>query len=137
MDGLSDTMTDEEFETYVTGLGYTASQTRVTKTTYDELITDYLYDESRKPGEISMISIDNTYYIVRFASLDEETYQEAMVKNKLWNDYYESIANANEITVDADLLKYANTDLTFHNNSTDTGTDSLPMDEATPEDAAG
>ena len=130
-DGLDDAMTDEEFETYVTGLGYSASKTRVAKTSYDETINAFLFDESRKDGEISVIYTDTTYYVVRFASLDEETYRDAMVKSTLWNNFYNALKEKNEMTVDDALLKFAHTDLTFYSSSSNTN------EEATPEDAAG
>ena len=108
-------MSDEEFSSAVTALSYSGSTTSVTRTYSLEEIRRFLFDENRKPGDLlTSFETDTTYYVVRYASTNEETYRDTLVKNELWSKYYEGIATANEITVDEELLKNAYTDLTFN-----------------------
>ena len=106
-------MTDEEFETAVTALGYSASTNALTRTYSNEEIRDYLFDESRKAGDLTTIETDTTYYIVRYASAAEETYRDTLVKNSMRNTFYKGIVEANKIEIDEDVLVNAKTDLTF------------------------
>ncbi len=113
-------MSDEDFSKAVTALSYSDSTTSVSRTYSLEEIRDFLFDENRKEGDLlTSYENDTAYYLVRYASTDDETYRDTMVKNKLWNTYYEGIATANEIKVDEELLKHANTDLTFHKSNTE------------------
>ena len=108
-------MSDEEFSTAVTALSYSGSTTSVTKSYSLEEIRSFLFDESRKAGDLlTTYESDSAYYLVRFSSAAEDTYRDSMVKSNPWNDLYEEIATANEITVDEELLKHAYTDLTFN-----------------------
>ena len=117
---IKDGMTDEEFSTAVSALGYSASTSAITKTYSLEEIRDFLFDENRKAGDLlTTFESETTYYVVRYVSTDEETYRDVMVKSDLWDKFYDSIANANEIQIDEDLLKHAYTDLTFNTSSSE------------------
>lgn len=115
---IKDGMTDEEFSEAVSALGYTASTNSVSHTYSMEEIREWLFDESRKAGDIfTAYENDSDYYVIRYVSTDEETYRDKMIKNTLWNEEYESIISGNEIVIDEDLLKYAYTDLMFRDTS--------------------
>ncbi len=111
---VEDGMSDEAFSEAVSALGYTANNTSVTRTYSMEEIREWLYDSARKPGDILSYETDTNYYLVRFVSTEEESYRDTLVKNDLWSKYYEELANVNEITIDEELMKHANTDLTFN-----------------------
>ncbi len=132
--GLDESMTDEAFETYVQEQGFDASVNRASKGTYDDVVTDFLFDENRKAGDFTSLTTDSTYYVVRFASQADETYQAVLCKNTLWSEFYNSIIEANELTVDEEMMKYANTDLTFYQNES---SNAAGNEDATPEDIAG
>ena len=74
MAAIKEGMTDDEFSTAVTALGYSASSNTLTRTYSNEEIRNYLFDESRKAGDLTTIETDTTYYIVRYVSAAEETY---------------------------------------------------------------
>lgn len=112
-------MSDEDFSAAVTKLSYSGSATSVTKNYTVEEIRDYLFDESRKAGDLKSFETDTTYYVVRYVSTEEESYRDTLVKNALWSDYYEAIVEANAIQINEDLLKHANTDLTFNANTSE------------------
>ena len=115
---IEDGMTDEAFGNAVTALGYSASTTSIAHAYSIEEIKDFLFDAGRKPGDLlTTYETDTTYYVVRFASTNEVTYRDSLVKSKLWNDYYEGIAHTNKIVLDEELLKNAVTDLTFNSSS--------------------
>ena len=116
---LKEGMSDEDFNKTVTDLGYSASADAYTRTYPMKEIREWLYAEGRKAGDLlTSYETDTAYYVVRFVSTEEESYRDIMVKNHLWQEYYESIATAKEITVDEELLKNAFTDLTFNANNT-------------------
>lgn len=111
-------MTDEAFSEAVTALGYTVSTSSVNHNYAIDEIRTWLYDESRKAGDVlTTYETDTTYYVVRYVSTDEETYRDALVKDTLWSEKTEAIAAANEIQIVEDMLQYANTDLTFNSTS--------------------
>lgn len=117
-------MSDEDFNKTVTDLnqGYSTSVNPITRTYSMKEIREWLYEEGRKAGDLlTSYETDTAYYLVRFVSTEEETYRDTMVKNHLWNDYYDSIAKAKEYTVDQELLKNAFTDLSFQSNSSSEG----------------
>ena len=113
MAAIKEGMTDDEFSTAVTALGYSASSNTLTRTYSNEEIRNYLFDESRKAGDLTTIETDTTYYIVRYVSAAEETYRDSLVKNSMWNDLYNGIVGQNKAEIDEEVLKNANTDLTF------------------------
>lgn len=114
---VKDGMTDEEFNTAVTALGYSGDTSAYTRTYSIEQIRDFLFDESRKAGDVTTVETDTIYYVVRYASVAEDTYRDTMVKNTLWSEFYKAIATANTIEVDEEMLKNAYTDLTFNASS--------------------
>ena len=118
LNAVKDGMTDEEFSEAASALGYTVSSTSVTHTYSIEEIRTWLYDASRKAGDLfSEYSTDTTYYVVRYVSTDEETYRDSLIKDSLWSEKTEAIASAQEITFVDDMMQYANTDLTFNDTS--------------------
>ncbi|MBR7010540.1 MAG: hypothetical protein IKI02_06495 [Oscillospiraceae bacterium] len=117
-------MSDEDFNKTVTDLnqGYSTNVNPITRTYSMKEIREWLYAEGRKAGDLlTSYETDTAYYLVRFVSTEEETYRDTLVKNHLWNDYYDSIAKAKEYTVDQELLKNAFTDLSFQSNTNDQG----------------
>ena len=57
--------------------------------------------------------------MARYVSTEEDSYRDTLVKNALWSEFYSGIAEANKIEVNEDLLKHANTDLTFNANTSE------------------
>ncbi len=115
---VKDGMSDEDFNKAASDLGYTVTTNSITRTYSMEEIREFLYDSNRKAGDLlTTYENDTAYYVVRYVSTDEATYRDTMVKNALWSEKYQSIATAKEITVNEDLLRYANTDLSFTDNS--------------------
>ena len=113
-EAVSDGMTDEEFNTAVTALGYSGVANPVYNTYSDQEIRDYLYNSDRKAGDLLAIETDTAYVLARYAALEETTYRDTLVKNRLWNDFYNSIVSSSEIQIVEDMMQYANTDLTFN-----------------------
>ena len=98
--------------------------TGITKDYSIEEIRNFLFDENRKPGDLlTTYESATAYYIVRYVSTEEKTYRDQMVESTLWNKYYTDIASKNEVTVDEELMKHANTNLIF-NASSSTGSES-------------
>lgn len=108
-------MSDEDFSKAVTALEYSGSTTAYARSYSNETIRDFLFDESRKDGDLlTDYEDDNYYYVVRYASKEEQSYRDLLVTSSLWTKFYEEISSVNEITVDEELLKNANTDLVFN-----------------------
>ena len=108
-------MSDEDFSKAVTALEYSGSTTAYARSYSNETIRDFLFDESRKDGDLlTDYEDDNYYYVVRYASKEEQSYRDLLVTSSLWSKFYEELSSVNEITVDEELLKNANTDLTFN-----------------------
>lgn len=108
-------MSDEDFSKAVTALEYSGSTTAYARSYSNETIRDFLFDESRKDGDLlTDYEDDNYYYVVRYASKEEKSYRDVLVTSSLWSKFYEELSSVNEITVDEELLKNANTDLTFN-----------------------
>ena len=115
---IHDGMTDEEFSLAVSALGYSAGTNSVSKTYSIEEIRDFLFDSSRESGDLyTAYETDTAYYIVRFVSLEEETYRDQMVKSALWTKYYSDITTANDLQYDTNLMQHANTNLIFNANN--------------------
>ena len=109
---IHDGMTDEEYSAAVSALGYTVGTNSITKTYSIQEILDFVYDADRKPGDLyTAYENDNAYYVVRFNSLEEKTYRDQLVESAMWTKYYSDISSANELTVDEELMKHANTNL--------------------------
>ena len=107
-------MTDEEFVTAVTELGFTNVQpSSVTKTYSNDQIRDYLFDAKRKAGDLTTIETDGSYYVVRYASAAEENYRDTLLKNSMLNKKFDEITSAKTVEIVEDMMKYAHTDLTF------------------------
>lgn len=116
---VEDGMSDEAFAEAVSALGYTVSNTAVSKTYSNEDIRSWLYEDGRKAGDLNTgIETDTAYYVVRYVGTEEDSYRDVMVKDHLWNHLTESISTAKEITIVDDMLQYANTDLVFQSNNT-------------------
>ena len=114
---IHDGMTDAEFSTAVSALGYNVGTNTITKDYSIEEIRDFLFDAERKSGDLfTSYETATAYYIVRYASTEEKTYRDQMVESALWSKYYSDIASKNDVTVNEDLMKYANTNLTFNSN---------------------
>ena len=121
---IHDGMTNDEFSQAVTAQGYTVGTNSITKDYSIEEIRNFLFDENRKPGDLlTTYESATAYYIVRYVSTEEKTYRDQMVESTLWNKYYTDIASKNEVTVDEELMKHANTNLIF-NASSSTGSES-------------
>ena len=119
---IHDGMTDEEFKKAVEGLGLTINNSTLTRTYSIKEIREFLYDSSRKAGDLlTSYEDDTTYYVARYVSRAEETYRDQMVKSTLWNEYYSNLSSANKLTVDANMMQYANTDLVFYQNTQSSG----------------
>ncbi len=117
---IHDGMTDEEFNTAVTALGYSASPMSISRNYSVEEIRSFLYDDSRKAGDLlTTYENDTNYYVVRFASREEELYRNQTISNVLLNEKYNEIISKDEVKVDENMMQYANTDLTFYNNSSE------------------
>ena len=113
-------MTDEAFNEAVTALGYTVNNSSVTHTYSIEEIRTWLYDASRKAGDVlTSYETDTTYYVVRYVSTDEETYRDSLIKDSLWTEKTDAMATLNEIKFVEDMMQYANTDLTFNSTSSE------------------
>ena len=119
LEAVKEGMSDEDFAEAVTKLSYSSSTTSVTKSYTVEEIRDYLFDESRKAGDLKSFETDTAYYVARYVSTEEDSYRDTLVKNALWSEFYSGIAEANKIEVNEDLLKHANTDLTFNANTSE------------------
>ena len=118
LEAVKSGMSDEDFNTAVTALGYTANESTISRTYSIQEIRDFLFDSSRQDGDLlTTYENENAYYVVRYVSTEEDTYRDLLVRGTLWNAYYEEIANAKEMTVDEDLLAHASTDLTFTSNT--------------------
>lgn len=114
---IHDGMTDAEFSTAVSALGYNVGTNTITKDYSIEEIRDFLFDAERKSGDLfTSYETATAYYIVRYASTEEKTYRDQMVESALWSKYYSDIASKNDVTVNEDLMKHANTNLTFNSN---------------------
>lgn len=115
---IHDGMTDEEFTTAVTALGYSSSPINISRNYSIEEIRSFLYDDSRKPGDLlTTYENDTSYYVVRFVSQEEEIYRNQMISNDLLNAKYEEIISKDELKVDEALMQHANTDVTFTSNT--------------------
>ena len=111
---IKDGMSDEDFNKAVTDLKYQVSTTSVTHSYSVQEIKDWLYDAARKPGDLlTSYENDTTYYVVRYVSTDTESYRDDLIKQDLWSKMTTAIAEANTIVLDEELLKHANTDLSF------------------------
>ena len=118
-------MSDDAFAEAVSALGYSATVTPISKTYSNEEIRSWLYEEGRKEGDVTTeIENDTTYYVVRYVGTEEDSYRDVMVKDSLWNELTESISTAKEITIVDDMLQYANTDLVFQSNNSDSESES-------------
>jgi hypothetical protein len=115
---IRDGMTNEEFQKAVGDLGLTVNNSTITRTYSIKEIREFLYDSSRKAGDLlTSYEDDTTYYVVRYVSTAEETYRDQLVKSTLWEEYYSKLTSANKLTTDADLMQYASTDLAFSSSS--------------------
>ena len=114
MDGVKDGMSDEEYETYVTGFGYTADKTEVSKGVQIDGLEEWLYDDARKAGDTKSFEAEDTYYVVRYIDKAEHTYRQELVRTVMYNEMYNALIAANKLVVDTDALRYANTDRTLY-----------------------
>lgn len=117
-EGLKPEMTDEEFAAYVKEQYKEVSSTVVDKSDYPAEVNDYLFAADRKAGDYETITTEDTYYVVRYVSTNEDTYRNEIVKSALYNKMYEELMATATIDVDKKVLdKYGHTDLTFHTSA--------------------
>ena len=119
-EGLKDGMTDEEFETYVKDLKYSANVRTMDKYSSIDEINEWLFDPARKAGDTETFETEDTYYLVRYSSAQEMTYRNELVKNSLLQKLYSEISTQNELklVMDIETIKEkANTNLTFRGNT--------------------
>ena len=119
-EGLKDGMTDEEFETYVKDLKYSANVRTMDKYSSIDEINEWLFDPARKAGDTETFETEDTYYLVRFSSVQEMTYRNELVKYSLLKKLTSEISNQNELklVMDVETIKEkANTNLTFRGNT--------------------
>jgi hypothetical protein len=119
-EGLKDGMTDEEFETYVKDLKYSAYVRTMDKYSSIDEINEWLFDPARKAGDTETFETEDTYYLVRYSSAQEMTYRNELVKNSLLQKLYSEISTQNELklVMDIETIKEkANTNLTFRGNT--------------------
>lgn len=119
-EGLKDGMTDEEFETYVKDLKYSANVRTMDKYSSIDEINEWLFDPARKAGDTETFETEDTYYLVRFSSVQEMTYRNELVKYSLLKKLTSEISNQNELklVMDVETIKEkANTNLTFRSNT--------------------
>ncbi len=118
---MPENMTDEAFEKLITDNGYTATAKDITKGTYQDDIYDYLYSADRKAGDFDVFSNNNFYYIVRYVSESETTYQYSLVsdalKDQKLHEWYDVASVKNEVIINEDVLVHANTNITLYSNS--------------------
>ena len=115
---IKDGMTDEEFKQALSAQGLSSEANSYTRTYEVAEVRDFLFDSSRKAGDLlTTYESDTAYYVVRYVSTEEETYRNQMIRNNLWSKYYSDISSANELVVDEEMMKHAFTDLTFNSNS--------------------
>ena len=119
-EGLKDDMSDEDFETYVKGLEYTPTVRPMDKYSSTDEINAWLYDSARKAGDMETFETEDTYYLVRYSSAEEMTYRNVLVKDNLYHAMFDALSTELEVQIDKDALAYANTDLTFRSQSSDT-----------------
>ena len=112
-------MSDDEFTKLATDNDLTANKNTYPRTSSIEGLADFLYDGSRKAGDFTKLENDTTYYVVRFVGLEEDTYRDTLIKQSMWNEYLTEISSTNEIQIDEDQLKNANTDLMFTSQSSE------------------
>ena len=123
-DGVTAEMTDSEFASLASENGVTASNYGINRTSYNKDIIDFLYAEDRKAGDTETFETDTTYYIARYTGKEEQKYQyellQSAVEQEKEETWHNNIVNAHEATFDDTMLKNANTDLTFYQNTTST-----------------
>lgn len=118
-DGVKDGISEEDFAALAEKYGFTASASPVDRHALNEKVTSFLYDSARKDGDILTLedADSSTYYVVRFVSFAEKTYQEQIVENALHEEAESSWLNevyaANTADMNADAIAFANTDRTF------------------------
>ena len=118
--GMKDGMSDEDFEQLVRDNGYTPTSYTVNKTSYNDDVTDYLFDASRQAGDYSSFEDADTIYFVRYQSEAEETYQTTLVRQALHESkeeaWFNGVYDAHPITVNDEVLANAHTNLTLYSN---------------------
>ena len=111
---IHDGMSDEDFNAAVSAQGYSVNSGSYSKTYSIEEIRDFLFDPSRQAGDLyTAYETDTAYYVVRFVSLEEDSYRNQLVKADLRTEYYNGIASKNELQIDENMMRYANTNLVF------------------------
>ena len=117
LDGITAEMTDEDFETYASDLGYTASVRTLAKGDTVDEVDAYVYDAARKAGDFTSIDTDKTYYVVRFVGTQEDSYRTELVKNALYSRMYTEMMGKYELNMISKAMKYLNTNLTLHSSA--------------------
>lgn len=122
---IHDGMTDDEFVEAAKAQNISTGTMPITKGYAVPEIVSFLFDESRKEGDLFTAFEDDTYYyVVRYSSTQEESYRDQQVRSSLWTEHYNELTTANELKVDENMMQYANTDVTFYNNNSSSSSES-------------
>lgn len=84
-DGVKDGMSEDDFTALLASCGLEPSSRSVDRHSQPEAVTDFLFDSSRKDGDVFTFTDEDAgvYYVIRFNSAEEDTYQTTLVKNAL------------------------------------------------------
>lgn len=117
-DALTDAMTDEEFSQLGTtyGTSYSGITNDIIHGAYDDEINDWLFDSARKAGDTQSFTTDTGYFVVRFSSLNDNTYCYKMVEDTMHSEasdeWYHEVTEKLTATMDDNMKGYINSDIT-------------------------
>lgn len=118
--GITPDMTDEAFEALVSENGYTASSNEVSKTSYNDDITAFLFSGNRAAGDYQTFTTDSTLYLVRYQSEVEDLYRDELVSNDLHEsaekEWLDGVLERHELVIDEEALKLAHTNVTLYSS---------------------
>lgn len=119
LSGVTSDMSEEDFAARVTEFNLLGDAQVIGKNTFSQDITDFVYDSSRKFGDIETFTTDSMIYIVRYHSLEEDVYRDVLVHDALYNAAHtawsEEVTSRNEIVIDEKMFAYTNTNMTIQN----------------------
>lgn len=117
--GAKDGISEEDFTALAEKNEFSATVSSVNKHAYNEMITSFLYDSARKDGDIFTLEDTDAsaYYVIRFVSFGEKTYQEQLVENALHEEaesaWLNEVYAANTAETVDDIIAFAYTDRTY------------------------
>ncbi len=87
-DGAKEGMSEDDYTALLTDCGLEPSSGAIDRHSQPEEVTNWLFDGSRKEGDIFTYTDEEAgvYYVVRYNSAEEDTYQTYLVKTKLHDD---------------------------------------------------